>query len=229
MSASFQTRLWRSLATSMTIGAVGLGGYFFLVHEPSQAALASAQEQLSALEEQPAAGTQAAAEDTSTEDNAAAGTQAVAGTVAYLPPVRLAHACEALIEASLAHPAQHDLQSALFAIEELSRVAELEDYTIVPTSEPVHNLAVLQQIHLLMDGEGRRIQRLLTDIADSERAGALAQLELNRRDDTAPSDRRARRNPPPEFTAKLELRAYAVPNQDTAALERCQALIPEPE
>lgn len=215
MSASFQTRLWRSLATSMSIGALGLGAYFFLVHTPQQAALASAQEQLAALEAQPEAAQEPA--------------ESAESTVAYLPPVRLAHACEALFEATLAHNAQNNLQGAVFALEELSRVAELQDYTLVPTSETVYELAERQQIRLLMDGEGQRIQRLLTNIAEYGDAGAFAQLELTRRDDAEDADRRARRNPPPEFTAALELRAYAVPNQDTAALERCQALIPEHE
>ena len=239
MSPSLHTRLWRILAASMSIGAIGLGAYFYLLHLPQQEALAALHQQAetAALEghEQSAddalpAEEQAAEEKTAAEqaaeqaDGEANDTPVV---LAYLPPNRLAHACENFREAIEAHPESHDAHASLFAIEELSRRAEFGDYSVQATEETMHDVVQDHRIGISMDGEGPVIERFLAHIERYEKAGAITAVELTRRVEDDADSRRRRRQSTPHFDAKVELRALAIPAQDTLALERCQALVPE--
>lgn len=211
MTSSFQTRLWRILATSMVLGAAGLGAYYFLLHRTLETGRALTQQNTARLQEQISAEEQRELQP------------------ALLPGQRVAKACEDFREAVGHFAESADANANLFAVQELARRAELGDYSVQSAEGTAQAGADRHRIALELDGESSAIDRLLRNVDKYQKAGPLATFELTRQsapDDEPARGKRAKRPAPANFHARAELHAYAVPSQSTLATDRCNALAP---
>lgn len=207
MPSSYRTRLWRTLAFCMVLGAAGLASYYYLVQAPMQAAHESVQQELADLQQQ-----------ISDED-------ARPPQVEALPEARLRDACERYRAALRLLPQEHDADAAVFAVEELARSARLETYRVTPSAHensPVSDVTQ-EQIALAFEGEQLAVDRLLNNIQSYGKAGHFASLSLQNSDDENTEDRRGSRGLP-SFAAHATLDAYFVSDAATTAANRCQEL-----
>lgn len=211
MHVSQQTRLWRILATSMTLGAAGLGAYYMLIHQPLQDSIAATHEATATLQSQVATESDRELEPTA------------------LPTARVEQACKDFREVTSSFAQSIDPHGNLFAVQELARRAGLENYTVDALDEAAIHGASQHRISLALEGTGTSTYRLLSNITKHKDAGALASLEIQRHpesEDDAERRRRRRRTDPAVFETSGELHAYAISSPSSLASERCDALAP---
>lgn len=207
MATPYRTRLWRTLALCMVLGAAGLGAYYYLVQEPLQADRARVQAELDAVREQ-------------IED-----LQAQEPTPRALPSDRLDEACKKFTAALRNYPSTHDANAAVFAVEELARSAQFDTYRVTPSphsDSPVQS-AVQDRISLAFEGESLAIHRLIQNLQEYGKAGHISTLTLHELSDNE-DDARARASDPPTFKASASLDAYTVPNASQLSADRCREL-----
>lgn len=207
MPSSYRTRLWRTLAFCMVLGAAGLAAYYYFVQTPMQAAHALVEQELTALEQQ--------------VDEA----RARAPQIDALPAERLRDACERYQAALRLLPQAHDADASVFAIEELARSARLENYNVTPSTQentPVSDVTQ-DRIALTLDGEQLAIDRLLNNIQSYGKAGHFSSLSLQHSDDEENEGRRGSRTLP-TFEGHATVDAYFVSDAAAIAANRCQEL-----
>lgn len=205
MATPYRTRLWRTLALCMVLGAAGLGAYYYLVHAPLQAeqlriedALRTAHHQIEARR----------AEDPPPHP---------------LPSDRLDKACKDYTASLRKFPSSHDADAATFAVEELARSAQFDTYRVTPSphsDSPVQS-AVQDRISLALEGESLAIHRLIQNLQDYGKAGHISTLTLHAREDNEDG---ARASDPLTFKASASLDAYSVPNASQLSADRCREL-----
>lgn len=205
MAASpYPTRLWRTLALCMVIGAAGLGAYYYLVHAPLLARYQSTQDEL--LEVQEAIETARDADPTPSP----------------LPEDRLQAACDRYTKALRTFAKERDGDATNFAVEELARSAKLDSYRVSPN---VHDDTPSQgveqsRITLALDGEPVAIERLIRHLHDYGKAGHIAALTLGVDKDKGDATRASALR----LAGSASLDAYTVPDAAQLAASRCQEL-----
>lgn len=204
---SYRTRLWRTLAFCMVLGAAGLASYYYLVQAPMQAAHDLVEQELAALQAE------------------VSEKRAQPPQIEALPADRLRDACERYRSALRLLPQEHDADAAVFAVEELARSARLEDYRVTPSTQQNTPASDVTQarIALAFEGEQLAIDRLLNNIQSYGKAGHIASLSLQHSDDDNSDGRRGSRGLP-SFDAHATLDAYFVSDAATIAASRCQEL-----
>ena len=211
MDASQQTRLWRILATSLTLGAAGLGAYYMLLHQPLQTSIEDLHGATSALQEEAAVEAQRELEPSP------------------LPAARVEQSCKDFRDTANTFEQSMDAHGNLFAVQELARRAGLENYTVKALDEATVHSAAQHRISLALEGTGSATHRLLSNIEKHNKAGALATLTIERQPESkSDAERRQRRRKvdPAIYNTSGELHAYAISSPSSLATERCDALAP---
>lgn len=204
MPSSYRTRIWRTLAFCMVLGAAGLAAYYYLVQTPMQASYAQSEQELLALQDQL---NEQRAQPTAADP---------------LPQARLNDACSRFEAALRLIPQDVDADAAVFAVEELARSARLETYNVTPSTQedtPVSDVTQ-QRIALTFESEQLAIDRLLKNLQSYGKAGHISSLSLREPDDA--NDQGARGLP--SFDADATLDAYVVSDAAAIAANRCKEL-----
>lgn len=201
------------LATFLAISAGGLAAYYFGVHQPRERQITRAQNRVLTLQTQVNAALVGTATPPPLEE-------AIPATddPAPVDPSALKAACKALDDAAKTdNEAPIDANAARFAVEELLRNTRLATARLDGDTVEVDGPITTQRLALHVAGETRRVHQLLTNIADYQKAGYIAQLNLQTPaipEDESSSDRRRREKLGPQLEGQIEVRQSA---RDTAS------------